>query len=411
MTPYLPAGQREPVAADFTGPVAPPEENGPPAPHARTNGGHTNGAGFVAPAATAAALDAATIPSPGAIHVLTTEQLFAEEISDSLLLPKLGIGSGPPIGIVGQAYAGKSLLSLSLGLSVSFERPVWGAWKARQGSWLHLDYDQGRRHTKSRIHRLALGLGISPDELRAGHDGGAFAIAIYPELLLTNPKALQLLCKAFEGKSLVTLDALRPMLGGVDENSSQVRALIHLLSSASESTGAAVVLLHHAGKTPIEGKRARKEISRGSSGIVDELQSLFVMTKIKGDRQALVTHEKDRELGYLVDDFGLTIEDIHTDDGNPKGALRVTVAKVQNAAEEAVQKTLLAVREYVFRMPGVAGIGVLADGLGMRKQSVGAAVNQLLAEGVIIARFSTPQGGGKMVQFYLATAAPKEESQ
>jgi hypothetical protein len=43
----------------------------------------------------------------------------------------------------------------------------------------------------------------------------------------------------------------------------------------------------------------------------------------KKEEPAHVSHEKDRELGSTVADFGLRIEDVPTDDGNPKGGLRV----------------------------------------------------------------------------------------
>lgn len=135
-------------------------------------------------------------------------------------------------------------------------------------------------------------------------------IAVLPDLRLDTANAVEHFKRAFDGVRLVTCDSLRVMLGGLDENSSQVRSVISVLSVASDATNAAVVLLHHAGKPAPEGDRARKDLPRGSSGIVDELQSLFVLTKKKGDDVTYVSHEKDRELGAPVADFGLRIVDV-----------------------------------------------------------------------------------------------------
>jgi len=237
------------------------------------------------------------------VRLLTADEFFAAETVESLPVPHLGIGPGPVTGVVGQTYAGKSITTCSLGISIATGKPLWGTWRVQQGVWLHTD-EQGRRQTKKLIHRLARGQGVSDEELRALIACGTIRIAILPDLRLTTDKATEHFRRLFEGVRMVTCDSLRPMLGGVDENSSQVRGYMDALSSASEASGATVTLIHHGGKTPVDGSaRTRKEMSRGSSAIIDEFQTMLVLSKKKGDPVTLVSHEKDRALGGTVDDL------------------------------------------------------------------------------------------------------------
>ncbi len=237
-------------------------------------------------------------------------------------------------------------------------------------------------------------------------------VSVLPDLRLTTEGALEHFRQAFEGVRLVTCDSLRVMIGGVDENSSQVRSLIGILSAASDATNAAVVLLHHAGKPAPEGERTRKDMSRGSSGIVDEFQSLFVATKKKGEPVTCVTHEKDRELGEPIADFGLRIDDVATDDGDLRGGLRVVhVDREQLQATTGgdaakFSRLVRIVRDCIRENPGVAGVESLRELLGGRMQPVRAAVNTLLAAGDVVERKPTGRGRGR--QLYVAHAAPAE---
>jgi hypothetical protein len=403
-----------------TGPPDPTEDDRPwscDGPE-EGNGGHFV-AGYVKPyaerqngAASPPVNFGAALPEqPSLVRCLTADEFFAAESTANLVVPSLGICPGPPTGFVGQAYVGKTIVAFSFGLSVALGRNMWGVWPVQQGPWLHLDYEQGRRHTKARIHRLARGFGVPDELLRELIANGTIRIAVLPDLRLTTDRAADHFKRAFEGARLVTCDSLRPMLGGVDENSSQVRALMGSLTAASDASAAAVALLHHGGKTPIEGGRPRKETPRGSSGIIDEFQSFFVMTKAKGEPVALVTHEKDRELGLAVADFGLCIEDVPTDDGNMKGGLRVVhldreqmTGKGPDAGSALLTRAIEAARACVRENPGIAGAEAVAERVQIRRQTVSAALKQLVADGEVIPQKS-PRGG---VRLFLTHMAPPE---
>ena len=366
------------------------------------------------PAADSAQLERAATPSH-LIRCLTADEFFAKESDANLVVPALGICAGPPTGIVGQTYAGKSITTLSFGLSVACGKPLWGAWATQRGAWLHLDYEQGRRHTKKRIHRIARAMGVTDEELRDLFENRTVRVSVFPQINLTTDNAADHFKRAFEGVRLVTCDSLRCMIGAVSENASEVRDLLRVLTRASDATEAAVALIHHGGKTPDEAsQRTRKEMSRGSSAIVDEFQSMLVMSKKKGDPVTLVTHEKDRELGHEAADFGLRIEDVAggADGQEPNWGLRVLhvdrdqMRGTTPTADASFGRAVEAVRESIRANPGVAGIEAVAERAKLRRQTTSAAVKQLIADGDVVPVAGT-RGG---VRLFLKHMAPVEKS-
>lgn len=247
--------------------------------------------------------DAPTVNAQTAITFLAHEELFSPESeSENLVVPALGIGAGPPVGIFGQGYVGKTILSMSLGMSVALGQLLWGRYPVKQGVWVHFDYEQGRRQTKKRVQLLARGFGVWREDLQ-----DRMRVAVYPDVNLTSPEAMKHYVEAMEGATIATIDALKGITPGIDENSSVMRDYIRTLSLASEKTGCTVILIHHAGKD--DKRKARKEMGRGSSAIYDECQSVFVVTGDCDDDKR-VTQEKDRELGRRVPEFALRFEDV-----------------------------------------------------------------------------------------------------
>jgi len=200
------------------------------------------------------------------------------------------------------------------------------------------------------------------------------------------------------------------MIGGVDENSSQVRQLIAVTSSASDKTGAAVGIIHHAGNTPMLGHKPRGEMGRGSSAIKDEFQSQYVMTKGKGDPYALVSHEKDRELGYELPNFGLRIDDVPDGGGDLRWGARIVKVDIDaksGVMDDAVFKSQMeSVRDFIGKHPGVAGKNGVSTRMGINEGVVKICVDQLIADGSVVEL----KGRGNSRRLYLTKDAPKEEA-
>ncbi len=260
-------------------------------------------------------------PSLRPVKLLSADDLFAAEKAVETAIPALGIGSGAINLFVGESFVAKSWALLAAGLAVATGRPLWGAWKTVPGPWLHLDLEQGARVTKSRLRRLARGMAISDEELRALVDQEAVRVAVFPDLRLDSQGAAAAFRHLFEGVRLVTVDSLRTIAGSIDENDSRIRSALNVLSSAADKTDASVWVIHHGGK-PQGGDgppRARKHLARGSSAIGDEAQSIFTASSL-GFGRSRVHHVKTRSLTALVPDFELTVSDVPRGDDPTWGA-------------------------------------------------------------------------------------------
>jgi hypothetical protein len=325
--------------------------------------------------------------SAAPIVEFTSDDMFEPEPPANLIVPKLGIGPGPVSSIFGYGFSGKSVASFAMGLAIAAGRDVWGAFTCKPGIWAHFDYEQGRRRCRQLFQRLCKGMAVWRDEL-----AGRVKFAIYPKINLTTVGAETLFSRVFEGVTFATMDALKGMTPGVDENDSSIREHIDMLSRVSERTGCTILLIHHAGKTK-DHERPGKEMGRGSSAIYDACGSNFVMKAEKG-HPTRVSHEKDRELGLLLDDFGLAIEDVPTDDGNSRGGLRVRhldmqeyLQKEQRQQDVAAQFEKLKIRivDLVKANQGIL-LNALCERIGGREGRVIAAVEELCSQGEIVER-------------------------
>ncbi len=239
----------------------------------------------------------------------------------------IGLAPGAVSLVAGYGYSRKTMALQSLGLSVAAGRPAWGLWSVRPGPFVHLDYEQGRRLTQERYQRLARGMGIELAELRSG----SLRVACMPRVYLQNDAAAEELVAIVEGATLVLVDSLRAAFPNADENSSEVRTYLDVLSRVSERTGAAIVVIHHARKPNAQNGGGATHAIRGSSALFDACQSVYVFEGEK-DTPTKVHHQKDRVRGATLPEFGLTSEDIPGPSG-PRHGLAVRHLE----AEEMVQ--------------------------------------------------------------------------
>ena len=300
---------------------------------------------------------------------------------------------GRPAMLAGYGASGKTLALQSLALSVATGGRIWGQFSVREPLRVrHVDHEQGAHATRGRYQRLAIGLGISPEQLQEAEQHERLAIAAFPSVYLNRPEAYDAYCRAFEGVHLVGIDALRGATPGTDENDSKIRDCIDTLTRVSEATGAAFAVIHHAGK-PREGHADARTVLRGSSAIFDACGSVLVVSGAKGEEK-LVRHEKAaaESTGGLLEDFYLAIEDTLPDGSPaPNEAVRVLYRtreqiRPPRAPDADYQELRSLVLETVRRNPGIAGKGTLATLLGKRRADVAGVADQLLSEGAIVNR-------------------------
>ena len=249
---------------------------------------------------------------------------LAEPLSDvAYLVPALGIAGGAATLLAGYGFAGKSMAAQSMAIACASGHPLWGVYTVKQCPVAHLDWEQGFRVSAERYQRLAKAEGLDLSDL-------PIRLGVHPAIGLDAPDAEDVYAHGFGDAGLVIVDSLRAAAPTADENSSEIRQFIDVLNRAAEKTGATVLIIHHARKPSADAADGARYKIRGSGAIYDACGSVFVLAGEKG-QPARMSHEKCRNRGVLVDDFGLTVEDVEIE-GDPRGGLRVLHLEPQQLA-------------------------------------------------------------------------------
>lgn len=258
---------------------------------------------------------------PPLVELITGAALFEPIPPTKWLAEGLEMAPGAPSVWAGFGFTGKSYAAQALALAVATGRDAWGSFACREGKALHLDYEQGRHLTLKRYQKLARGMGIGPDDI-----GDRLAVAPLPKLSLATPLGERWLTQNTEGVSLCIVDSFRAACPEVDENSSEARRPLDMMTRVSEATGCSFVVLHHARKPSKDSQGGAKMSMRGSSGLFDAAASVLVFESGKKGGPSIVKHEKARISGKLADDFGLEIRDVLDGQGRFDGVEVVTKA-------------------------------------------------------------------------------------
>lgn len=279
--------------------------------------------------------------------------------------------------VAGFGYSGKTVAAQAMAVSIAAGVPVWDRFACRQGRVLHVDYEQGSRLTFERYQRLARGLEIEQREL-----DGRLRVAVLPTMRLDSVEAEATLSRAAEGCVLGIVDSLRAGAPTLDENASEIRIPLDMLSRVSERTGCAWLVLHHARKPSQDATGGARMSIRGSGALYDACSSVLVFEGRKNE-PVLVHHEKDRATGQTLEDFELRIFDRELG-GDPRGGLVVRAERVVPDSEEMRAAAALdgakgaVVR--VLREHGPLTKNGLVERVGRRRATVIAAADELVAE-------------------------------
>lgn len=268
-------------------------------------------------------------PRVSAFTKLSALDIFAPLPPVPWLVEKLDICPGAPAMFAGYGYSRKTIAAQALALSIAAGRRVWGEFDARRGKTLHLDYEQGARLTRERYQRLARALDITPDDIAEMLD-----LVVLPQLYLDSATAADVLARECEGYDLVIIDSFRAAAPSADENSSDVRRHLDVLTRVSELTGVTPLLIHHARKPSKEQSGDARMALRGSSGIFDACSSILVFSAEKGE-PTRVQHEKARTSGVAHEDFYIDTVDIASAT-DPRSGLRVLCKTAQQVGAAAV---------------------------------------------------------------------------
>jgi putative DNA primase/helicase len=205
-----------------------------------------------------------------------------------LRLASFTILFGPPGAL-------KTMLVLDLALCVASGRS-WltplrddqegtQAYEVLQTSVLLIDIDNGRRRISNRLAALSRGLDVPA--------GAPLAYVCFPDdppFVASRPEPVQAVIRAATrtGAKLIIIDNLLAVSGGANENSSEMGPVMLGLRQLVETTGAAVLVLHHPSKD--------KRWIRGFSGIEGALDLTLEVTREGHENKIDIRSVKVRDL-------------------------------------------------------------------------------------------------------------------
>jgi RecA-family ATPase len=318
-------------------------------------------------------------PPPAPIETYSAAEIFAPLDPPDWTIKGLGIAPGPITAFAGRGEAGKTLALQSAELSIAIGAKIWGELETDQGPVTHVDFEQGKYLTFLRFQRLGNALGCDVDELERRD---LIRCAIYPEQRLeraSKPSWIRL-C---EGRRLVVIDSFRAACPRLDENSSEAREPLDMLSSISDDTGCTIVVLLHGRKAQLGDPGGARDSVRGSSAIHDAVQSGFVLQQEQKGGPTVVTHIKSRMDGHKRDPFGLRISDV-ANGGDERWGVSVTVEDLgelkARAAKREHDRLLDRTEQYLRSKPSCTTAMVRAH-LKKRHDVVVAALDELALSG------------------------------
>jgi len=213
-----------------------------------------------------------SIKAPSLIHTLPTSAIWTdEETPISYVVPNL-LSEGEICLLASPTEAGKSLIAMSLSLSIVAGLPAWGRGDpCPPGRVMYCTEELAGRTIRRRFRKLAKGLGIDPKSI---NDRNLLIVPQQNLSLATNKRENidAILLKAQEFKpTLVILDTFVSYFGASEQDADINRAWFAAVPLALRSlTNCAVIIQHHTRKM---GKLASGEFVRYGDLSDDQLNN------------------------------------------------------------------------------------------------------------------------------------------
>lgn len=166
--------------------------------------------------------------------------------------------------LAGRGGEGKSWMALALACGVARGKPAAGI-PCTAGRALIFDAENGPPLIARRLRAAEVG----PDLAVQPIDAGGLRFTDDLDWMRAEIEA--------QGADLVVFDSLRVLSSGAKESDAdEMEPIITRLKQLARDTGAAVVLIHHRGKSEVNEYR-------GSSVILDQTDMLFTLGRVAGD--------------------------------------------------------------------------------------------------------------------------------
>ncbi len=219
------------------------------------------------------------------MEVISGRELLRMEISEPEFVVECYV---PAEGITykgGKAGIGKTFIAIHIAVAVATGTKFMGKFKTKKGAVLYIDEENGLEIMKSRLKKIALGLGIVEDELENIY----FMVLKDFKISLKQVTELEKIIQEKQIKLIIIDSLVRVFLG--DENSAtDVRTIFNLLKSLCHEHNLAVIILHHSRKTNDD---MGQDDLRGSSDIAASATSIILIGKERSGELSL-TQDKLR---------------------------------------------------------------------------------------------------------------------
>jgi hypothetical protein len=168
-----------------------------------------------------------------------------------------------------------------------------------------------------------------------------------------------------------------------------MREYVDILTRVSETTGAAVVFIHHAGKGSPDDPR---DLGRGSSALFDACGAVYALRRSKTPKtiEVEMTKTPASAEGQRVEDFGLEFVDMpdQQEFGSPISVEYRALDPRRNDTNDPdaeFSQTRSALLDLLRREPG-QGINALAPRVGKQKALVQSVLAALVDDGTLVTK-------------------------
>jgi len=189
---------------------------------------------------------------------------------------------GDKVAIIGQSKRRKTFFLMQGCLCLATGRKFMSWETPHKQRVLLVQYEIKASHAHRRIHRLARALGIKASDLR----GQFFVISARGQKLTLDAVEREAIARKV---AVIAFDPLFKMTEGDENKAQDLKPILSAFDRMAESTGAAVLYVHHDAKgTP--GDRDIRDRGAGSNVIGRDYDACFTITEQKDDEDAVVVH-------------------------------------------------------------------------------------------------------------------------
>ncbi len=209
------------------------------------------------------ALKLATDPIPDPLHIVKAGEMIRKFPELRPVIVEGLLRATETMGLIAAAKAGKTYLALSLALSIASGRAWLNKYTVKRGKVLYIDLELHPETFAKRLAAIAASMGMMASEFADTFD----VVHLRGRLQDVFTLGASLFSRIQKGEyTAIFLDAMyRLYPERFDENSnSDMTRLFNAIDGYAESTGAAIVIVHHASKGNQAGK-SKVDVGSGAS--------------------------------------------------------------------------------------------------------------------------------------------------